>query len=271
LAYGYDDDSRADILVYALGAAAAPRRLTFTGNSRFPVWSGNGQFIAFQSDHEGDKGIFRQRADGTGGLERLTRPEPGTEHVPETWSPDGAHLLYRVVKDNTHSLWDLMVGRTAATFGGVQSAQLTGAVFSPDGRWVAYAVADVPGGGASPNRGIFVQPYPATGARYQVPRSFADYHPAWSADGSRLLYVPTAASSPVSVTLQTRPTVAFGLPTALEGAVSPRLVSTDVRGYDVLPDGGFLTATDNADVGERPEFHVIVNWFDELKRLAPTN
>ena len=271
LAYGTDSAGKADIWVYDIGSAASPRRLTFAGNARFPVWSGDGQVIAFQSDHEGDKAIFRQRADGSGATDRLTKPEAGTEHVPESWSPDGAHLLYRVVKDGTHTLWDLTLGGTAAAFGGVRSADPTGAVFSPDGQSVAYASTDRAGGVSSADRGIFIQPYPATGARYQAPKSFLDFHPAWAADGASLFYVPTAVSAPVMVNVQTQPAVAFGSVTALERVPQAGLRSSSVRGYDVLPDGGFVTATDGAiGNGERPELRVILNWFEELKRLVPT-
>ena len=51
------------------------RRLTFGGNSRFPIWSRDSQRVTFQSDRDGDLAIFWQRADGTGSAERLTKPE----------------------------------------------------------------------------------------------------------------------------------------------------------------------------------------------------
>jgi Tol biopolymer transport system component len=54
------------------------RQLTFGGRNRFPIWSADGQHVAFQSDREGDLGIFWQRADGTGAAERLTKPDQGT-------------------------------------------------------------------------------------------------------------------------------------------------------------------------------------------------
>ena len=41
------------------------RQLTFGGKSRHPIWSRDGQWVAFQSDREGDLAIFRQRADGS--------------------------------------------------------------------------------------------------------------------------------------------------------------------------------------------------------------
>ena len=43
-------------------------------------------------------GLFWQLADGTGSAERLTKAERATLHIPESWSPDGEHLLFRVNK-----------------------------------------------------------------------------------------------------------------------------------------------------------------------------
>ena len=42
------------------------------------------------------------------------------------------------------------------------------------------------------NRGVFVQPFPATGAVYQVPRQFVDFHPAWAASGAELVFTAGA-------------------------------------------------------------------------------
>jgi Tol biopolymer transport system component len=94
-AVAVDDRRDAYIAVYDISSAAALRRLTFEGKNQFPVWSGDNQWIAFQSDRDGDLGIFMQRADGSSGkAERLTKPEPGVAHVPESWSPDGRTLLF---------------------------------------------------------------------------------------------------------------------------------------------------------------------------------
>src|SRR5262249_34657060 len=46
----------------------------------------DGARVTFQSDREGDLGIFWQRADGSGAMERLTKPEQGVAHVPDSWS-----------------------------------------------------------------------------------------------------------------------------------------------------------------------------------------
>ena len=65
---------------------SAPRRITLTGKNRFPSGLPDGQRVAFQSDREGDVGIFWQRADGT--ARRSGSPkQTGTVHVPDSWSP----------------------------------------------------------------------------------------------------------------------------------------------------------------------------------------
>jgi serine/threonine-protein kinase len=74
LAIGSDDGSEAIVWIHELGGRSAMRRLTFEGRNRFPIWSPDGQRVAFQSDREKDLGIFGQRMDGTGDVVRLTTP-----------------------------------------------------------------------------------------------------------------------------------------------------------------------------------------------------
>ena len=102
LALGSEDSNGATIWIHDLSGDTSMRPLTFQGEgrNRFPVWSPDGTYVSFQSDREGDPAIFRQRSDGSSKAERLTRPDNGTAHVPETWSRDGKHLAYSVVKDD---------------------------------------------------------------------------------------------------------------------------------------------------------------------------
>ena len=122
--------------------AAAGRRwqLTLEGRNRFPIWTADGQRVAFQSDREGDLGIFWQRADGSDAAQRLTKPDRALRHVPESWSPKGERFLFGVTKGSSVSLWTFSLRDKKATpFADVQSPNPVNATFSPDGRWVAYA------------------------------------------------------------------------------------------------------------------------------------
>ena len=136
------------------------RQLTFEGNNRFPIWSADGLRVAFQSDRQGDPAVFWQAAGG-GTAERLTTPDPGTSHTPESWSPDGDVLLFSATKGSVSSLWTFSLkDRKATLFGDVKASTLpTNAMFSPDGRWVAYQIGQ-PG---VTEGTMYVEPFPPTG------------------------------------------------------------------------------------------------------------
>jgi TolB protein len=104
LAFGTDDGTNANVWVYELAGASAPRQLTLEGRNRLPVWSADSRRVAFQSDRQGDAAIYWQPVDG-GSAERLTTSDSRTVHVAESWSPDGEHLLFDVIQGATHSLW----------------------------------------------------------------------------------------------------------------------------------------------------------------------
>ena len=54
IVFAIDDGRDANIWVYDLSGQSSSRQLTFAGKNRYPVWSNNGQYVAFQSNREGD-------------------------------------------------------------------------------------------------------------------------------------------------------------------------------------------------------------------------
>ena len=267
IAFATDDGKEAIVWIYELGGTSM-RRLTFGGKNRFPIWSADGQRVAFQSDREGDLGIFWQRADGSGAAERLTKPDQGTSHVPESWSPKGVRFLFAVTKGSSVSLWtfSLQDGK-ASPLADVQSVNPTNAAFSPDGRWVAYNVTD----GAV--TGIYVQPFPATGAKYQISRT-TTAHPVWSRDGRELVSQPPGRWEVQSIT--TRPGFAFSAPVPIPRGAATGPGPRGQRNYDVMPDGRMLAvipAGETQSAGSTTQqIQVVLNWFEELRaRVPPTN
>ena len=268
-AFEREDAGNADIWLFDLAGTSPIRRLTFGGGNRAPVWSGDSQWIVFQSNREGDAAIFRQRADGAGTAERLTRPEAGLLHVPQSSSPDDAHLLFTVLKDGQSSLWVLaMQDRRASSFAGVQSRLLVEATFSPDGRWVAYHVFR-PDQGRGQIPDSFVQPFPATGAAYQVPVEIGSGHPVWSRKGDEIV-AGIALNRDAAIPVTTMPRVVFGRP--VEFARGARLGESPVtrRNSDVMPDGRILGVM-HAGSGQSgnlgtPQINVVLNWFDDLRQ-----
>jgi serine/threonine-protein kinase len=284
IVFGTDDGNDASVWIYELSGATAMRRLTFGGRNRFPIWAADGQHVAFQSDREGDLGIFWQAADGSGTAERLTKADKDASHIPESWSPNGNALLFRVTKgtDTSLSLFSL-TEKKATSFGSVRSISPTDAVFSPDGRWVAYSVQmTVNANSPNLNRVVYVQPFPATGATYQLPALEAGgyRHPRWSPDGKELFYWIGGNVRMRAVAVTTQPTFAFGNPTPVPNPIYwLDSVNDMARQYDVAPDGqrfvGIIAANAVNPADPRAqvngEIQVMLNWFQELKARVPTS
>jgi Tol biopolymer transport system component len=255
------DDKEANIWIADVSGASAPRRLTFGGRNRVPVWTADGQRVAFQSDRDGAPGIFWQRADGSGTAERLTRPDAAAFHVPQSWAPDGKRFLFTVNRGETNALWVYSLDdKQAVPYGGIESAQLITATFSHDGKWVAYCAG---------TGGTFVQPFPASGATYQVTGGI---HPFWSPDGSELFAHPRGFLRTIRVT--TTPTLAFSAPVDVLKTSFIERGPTFERNMDIMPDGKrFVTIVAVDDVQSRaaasPQIHAVEHWFEDLRARVP--
>jgi len=276
LAVGSEDGTKeASVWIYELSGTSTMRRLTIGDRSRFPIWSADGERVAFQSNREGDLGIFARRADGAGPIERLTKAPEGEAHVPESWSPDGTRMLFSVQNRSKYVLWSVTVAdHQTAMVGHIESAEPIGAVFSPDGRWIAYASSPSGGGIRTSERGIFIQPFPPTGAIYQAPLQVLDFHPLWTSKGTELIYTPSAASGQMTVVgVVTQPTVSFGKLTNVVARVTARRGSSSMRAHDILPDGRFVGLVQSGEAGSTDftagQIRVVLNWFEELKARVP--
>jgi serine/threonine-protein kinase len=276
LAIDTDDGKAADIWIHEMAGDTALRRLTLVGRNRLPVWAPDGVRVAFQSDREGDLGIFVQRADGTGEVQRLTKAGKGEEHVPESWSPDGRIMSFSVLKNSAYSLWTVsVVDRKPVLFADLQSTEPPGSAFSTDGRWLAYHARPV--GVSNPTSqtaGVFVRPFPAAGATaYQTPKVVLDFQPVWSTDGAELFYIPSVASGRIAAVQVTRGTgLTFGSPESLPFSLTAEQLSGSIRAFDVLPGGRFIGPGTIGDQSQRlattAEIRVVVNWLEEVKRLV---
>lgn len=269
LAVGIDESGGADIWVYDLKARGSLRRLTFAGRNQFPIWTPDGRFLTFQSDREGDRAIFRQPADGSGPAERLTTPESGVSHEPESWHPDGKTLSINLIKNGDQSVWTISTepGATPQAVADTTAVEKHSS-FSPDGRWLAYMTNNVTG------QQVFVQPFPTTGAKYQISTN-GGRAPAWSRDGKQLFFHSPTPNRMFAVDIHADKGLTFGNPVALpiEDTIHPVLQ----RNYDVTVDGQRLVVVVPAQAAQGNEsrvgsiqVNVVLNWFEHLAQRVPT-
>ncbi|MCU1382748.1 MAG: prkC 31 [Acidobacteria bacterium] len=265
-----DDGKQAAIWVYDLGGAGPPRRLTFAGRNVAPIWSADGKSVTYQSTRDGDHGLFEQRVDGTGAAERLTKTDGATEQFPDSWSADGKTLSFRLQSGAHNAIWTISRdgSRTPRPLLELPDREQVASAFSPDGRWIAYGSNELIAGGSYQ---VFVQPFPPTGAKYQVTPQISST-PVWARGGKRLFYAYTNRVFSTDVDASTGFAVA-GQP--FEYKTQSSLGSLPgVRHFDVMPSGDQVLVVipegAGADAGaEKRQFEVVLNWFEELKAKVP--
>jgi hypothetical protein len=139
-------------------------------------------------------------------------------------------------------------------------------VFSRDGRWVAYHVIEA----AKNIDEIYVQPFPSTGIKHQLPIPRDNHHPVWSDDGKELYYIPGPGEFAV-IDVQTTPRFEFGNPKSIK-QVLQNYPPGFPRQYDITPNGrllGRLNADQSTTGPLTSQIHVVLNWFTELKERVP--
>jgi eukaryotic-like serine/threonine-protein kinase len=235
-------------------ARGVPSRFTFSPDvDDDPVWSPDGQTIAFSSIRDGIPGIYQKRmSGGTGDTELLF-----TNHTPihpMSWSPDGRFLLFEQTDPKSASdVWVLPLqgDRTPQAYLATSFSE-SDAQFSPDGAWVAYSSDE------SGRQEVYVQRFPDPRDKLQISTN-GGVSPRWAPDGHELYFlsidrhlmaVQTRLSSPLQV-----------------GAPRPLFrTSVDLGANRYAPsrDGKrFLLNIGLADSGAA-QIVVVLNWLNHL-------
>jgi len=242
-------------------------RLTFDpGRDIYPTWTPDSLQVVFGSSRDGTLNLFRKAADGTGTVEQLT--QSANDLAPQTLSPDGARVVSR--ENHPEQGFNLVVSSldgdgTSTPLLATEFAEMN-AEISPDGHWLAYQ------SNASGQNEIYVRPFPNVDeGRWQISRD-GGIMPLWSPHGRELFYL-TSSRQLMAVTVRSEPSFTFGNPMILfEGA--PVFLGPVGRTYDVSPDGKrflMFKVGGPADKADPTQLILVLNWFDELKRLVPVD
>jgi Tol biopolymer transport system component len=248
------------IWVYDFSRDTLTPLATGSGSSQAPRWTPDGLRIVYRGTRAGFRNVWSKSVDDATGEERLTTGQ--TLETPGSWSSDGQWLVYHRTDPATgFDVWTVPAG------GDRKPRVIVNSRFdeqhprvSPDSHWLAYSSTE------SGREEVFVQPFPDGGRRIRVSTD-GGTEPVWSRDGRELFYV--SGNRMMTADIRTAPTFAVGTPRALfEGRFirSPN----DVAAYDVAADGRFLMVQPLHPDPPANQIQVVLNWFEELKRLVPT-
>jgi serine/threonine-protein kinase len=177
-----------DVWVYDW-ARGMPSRLTNDDAiDGWPEWAPHGRLIVFSSDRSGTEDLYWMRSDGTGDVHPLARA-PNPRSAP-SWHPSGRALAFAERRPETGD--DLLTMEVAGEdSGGLTAGPATvflstpfserNAVFSADGRWLAYTSDE------SGRDEVYVRPYPGPGGKWQVSARGGDAA-RWSRTSPELLF-----------------------------------------------------------------------------------
>jgi serine/threonine-protein kinase len=249
-----------DVWVYDIPGQTLTR-LTFEGNNQFPIWTPNGNRITFRATRRGLRNLWWKPADGSGSEKQLTKGK--NLQTPLDWSPDGLVLLYFDSDPATGAdIWALSLDgeREAQAFIQTPYAE-EGASFSPDGHWLAIESDE------SGRSEIYVQPFPGPGKKWTISTEGGRF-PVWAQNGE-LFYVN--GNNVMVVDILTKPTFRAGRPQTVF-SMSPSFQTDGNFTFDVTPDGQRFLMVKQSEL-ELPatKWNIVLNWFEELERLVPTN
>jgi eukaryotic-like serine/threonine-protein kinase len=233
-----------------------------SGVAMAPVWTPDGKRLVYAKLLGAHTRLFWRSADGAGAEHELWS-DPVTNAYPTSFSPDGSMLaLMRMAPGSVR--WDVWMLRVRPEPPEARPLLATNASerhpeFSPDGRWLVF-VSDESG-----RDEVYVQQFPSAGGKLQI-SSDGGTEPRWNRNGRAIFY--READRMMEVAVEMHPDVSIGRPRLVfEGAYQDVGAVLD---YDVAPDSErFLMLKASETNASYMHLHVVLNWFDELRRRAP--
>ncbi len=282
LAVQIHDGKQDDVWIYEWARDTLTRLTVDDADDGWPVWTPDGHRIAFSSTR-GDGvtlNLYWQRADGTGEPERLS----DSKHTQwaGSWHPGGKFLAFfernlQSVSPTSQqfSLSDVMIlPMEGDETSGWKPGKPVGLVmdayaqhhptFSLDGRWLAYQSNE------SGRFEVYVRPFPGPGARRQISNG-GGAHPTWSRAEPELFYNENQRIMIVPYTAAGDSFAAENPRLWSEGRFR-RSAALQYRPFDLHPDGKrfALALPTEAENAQQDKIVLVFNFFDELRRIAPT-
>jgi dipeptidyl aminopeptidase/acylaminoacyl peptidase len=224
------------------------RRLTFNNSFFFSlIWSRDGKRIAYSPQIAGTNYEIRTKAADGSSADSLLFRGPALFSIPMSWSADGRWLVAQC-SDSTgaYDVWRVpMAGQGKPEIYQRTPENEVQAELSPDGRWLAYIVAE------EGKNTLYVDSFPQPGSKHEIAAEDPN-GVAWLANGE-LLYL-NSRSDVFSVPVKTSPT--------FEAGTSHRILKlpSGVGVFGIAREGQ-LFLTGRIDLrAETSRLEVVVDW-----------
>jgi Tol biopolymer transport system component len=262
IAMWYSDDTRGHVFVYDLDRDFFDK-LTREGDNFWPVWTPDGNKIAFPSIRGGTLvDIFWKATDKSTPAESLLENKINegmmeNTYQPQDWSTDSRYLLF-VTSRGLDIGWDIMImdmenNRKISEFIATEHSERHPRL-SPDNNWLAYQSNE------SGRLEIYVTRFPQKGAKWQISNDGGE-EPIWSPDGRKLYY--RFRENLYAVEISTEPDFTASKPEILfKGKFRQNMFGWY---YDIHPDGDKFVMVKGAKIDtSRNQVNIIKNFDREI-------
>ncbi len=230
--------------------------------SAYAVWTADGESVIYRGMRGDAVGLYRRAANGSG-TEALLLEWPAASIRPDDVSRTGEIVFSAGTPQN---IGVLSPKSGTVTHFASSPAREHMASFSPDGKWLAYTSNE------SGTDEVYVRPFPGSADIARLVSLGGGSGPRWAPDGSRLFY-RGASGDLMAVATTLEPRFTTGRPVALFRYAGVYRMSGTATAYDLHPDGKRFIMVSEAegagDAGMRQQVNVVLNWHEELERVAP--
>ena len=235
-----------DIWLYGLAEGTRSRLTHDENRESHPVWSGNGNQIAFMTEQGDAARIVIMEADGSQERDTVMKG-PLDDYLAPTWSQDGNYLVYQALDKTTDALdlWYVALKKGERSPVRFTNTPFDEALpqFSSDGRYLAYQ------SNKSGEWEIYVTPFPDGKESWQVSTG-GGVQPRWSYGSEELFFVRQDWLTAIHVRTAPRfsmvsgPVPMFQLPNALDDPLEPIYdTSRDGQRFVFVKDTAYTTVS----------------------------
>ena len=258
------DQKTADVWTKELEHGPISKVSLLGGNNWAPAWSKDGRFITFMHADDAVASLWKASADGSGQPIKLVEPKARLNYG--FASADGQWLIYQTAtgRERTSTLIAQRVSDTATIVISDGTVTMINPRLSPDGHWLAYALA---GAGTAE---VVVSPFPNVNASRAQVSVNGGILPVWSPTGTELFYrtsIQSSAAMLIAARIETSPTFRVIERTPLFNVSQFNGINGQGNSYDVSPDGTRFVMT--RAIGDRAiRLMLVEHWATELAGMG---